>query len=90
MNKLILNKKTIAHLNAGESIKIRGGCSETITDESLEPSCLPSECCNPVSKGTCHTDCGTCYCVTLYCSDTCPPNCDSYDCTIGACTQATC
>jgi hypothetical protein len=60
--KLILNKKTIAHLSIGELMKIKGGECETIPDASCyKPIPTSPEACMTTMHINC-TQISYCYC----------------------------
>ena len=61
--KLVLNKKTIAHLGNGELNVAKGGA--LVTKEG--PSCAPCPATNP----TCFTVCPTCFTVCPATGDPC-------------------
>ncbi len=76
----------ITSLEDEEKKEVKGGCSEPPIEESQDSCTCLKDCGIEVTYETCITYCGTCTCGTCNPStESNPPNCETYDCTIGYC-----
>jgi len=90
-----LNNALTINVKGGLNTRVPGICEGStnpricpLTDLECSVTCgCPTGTCNTCATncGTCVTECGTCGCTTDLSTQSNPPNCQTYDCTIGYC-----